>query len=36
MADSLYDFGYWDLPEFHCELMKPICDEARLATIKVS
>ena len=36
MDDPTYDLGYWDLPKFHCELVKPISDDAQAALIKVS
>lgn len=30
-----HDFAYWDLPQFHCELVKPISDDAQAAFLKV-
>ena len=35
MSDPAYDMAYWDLPKFHCELVKPICDDAQAAFMKV-
>ena len=30
-----YDMAYWDLPKFHCEMVKPICDEAQRISLEV-
>ena len=30
-----YDMTYWDLPKFHCEMVKPICDEALRNSLEV-